>query len=223
MHTLITGTIGVLLFGAFIARQATAANPLLPLGIFRSRNLTGSNVIQVVVVAAMFGFFFLDSLHFRRELGYSALMTGLAFLPVTFAIGSLSLGWSAQLAMSFGPRRTIVAGVGIAAAGLAWAALTPPAGSNYVPIFPSLLLLGIGMGVAFPSLMLFAMSTATNRDSGVISGLIQTTAQVGGAFGLAILATLAVVTSDSFAFGVAAGCLALAAVLAGTVLTSPAA
>jgi EmrB/QacA subfamily drug resistance transporter len=221
-HTLIAGAIGLLLFVAFIVRQATAAKPLLPLGVFRSRNLTGSNIIQILVVAAMFGFFFLDSLHFRRVLGYNAITTGLAFMPVTLAIGALSLGWSAQLAMHFGPRRMIVAGVAIAAAGLAWAALTPTGSGNYALIFPSMLLLGIGMGVAFPSLMMFAMSTATHRDSGLISGLIQTTAQVGGAFGLAILATLAAITNDPIAFGIAAGCLALAAVLAGTVLQSPA-
>jgi MFS family permease len=137
---------------------------------------------------------------------------------VTIAIGALSLGWSAQLAMHFGPRRMIVAGVGISAAALAWAAVTPAASATYAQIFPSMLLLGIGMGLAFPSLMMFAMSTATSRDSGLISGLIQTTAQVGGAFGLAILATLAAVTHDAVAFGIAAGCLAIAAVLAGTIL-----
>ena len=169
-HTLVTGAIGVLLFIAFIWRQATAAKPLLSLGLFRSRDLTGSNVIQVLVVAAMFGFFFLDSLHFRRRLGYDAIQTGLAFLPVTIAIGALSLGWSAQLAMRFGARRMLVSGVAISAAGLAWAALTPPDSGNYALVFPSMLLLGIGMGVAFPSLMMFAMSTATERDSGIISG-----------------------------------------------------
>ena len=220
-QTLVTGAIGGLLFAAFIWREATAAKPLLSLSLFRSRDLTGSNIIQVLVVAAMFGFFFLDSLHFRRTLGYNAIQTGMAFLPVTIAIGALSLGWSAQLAMRFGPRRMLVAGVAIAAAGLGWAAITPSASSNYALVFPSMLLLGIGMGVAFPSLMMFAMSTATSRDSGIISGLIQTTAQVGGAFGLAILATLAAVTSDAVAFATAAACLALAAVLAGTILHSP--
>jgi EmrB/QacA subfamily drug resistance transporter len=221
-HTLIAGTIGALLFVAFIARQATAAKPLLPLAVFRSRNLNGSNLIQILIVAAMYGFFFLDSLHFRRALGYNAIMTGLAFLPVTLAIGTLSLGWSARLAMRFGPRRMIVAGTGLATAGLAWAALTPPDSGDYLLIFPSMLLLGFGLGIAFPSLMMFAMSTATQHDSGVISGLVQTTAEVGGAFGLAILATVAAVTNDRIAFGIGAGCAALAVVLAGTVLQPPA-
>lgn len=220
-HTLVTGTIAALLFVAFIWRQATAAKPLLALSLFRSRDLTGSNIIQVLVVATIFGFFFLDSLHFRRQLGYTAIATGLAFLPLSAAIGAFSLGWSAQLAMRFGARRILVSGIAIAAAGLAWAALTPAHNGNYALVFPSMLLLGIGMGVAFPSLMIFAMSTATNRDSGIISGLIQTTAQVGGAFGLAILATLAAITNDTVAFAAAAGGLALAAVLAGTILQSP--
>jgi EmrB/QacA subfamily drug resistance transporter len=221
-HTLIAGTIAALLFVAFIAHQATTAKPLLPLGVFRSRNLNGSNLIQILIVAAMYGFFFLDSLHFRRVLGYNAIMTGLAFLPVTLAIGTLSLGWSARLAMRFGPRRMIVAGIGLAAAGLAWAALTPPGSGDYMLIFPSMLLLGFGLGIAFPSLMVFAMSTATQHDSGVISGLVQTTAEVGGAFGLAILATVAALTNDRIAFGIGAGCAALAVVLAGTVLQPPA-
>jgi EmrB/QacA subfamily drug resistance transporter len=222
VHTLACAAITIALFAAFIARQATAARPLLSLAVFRSRNLTGSNLVQVLIVAALFGFFFLDALYFRRTLGYTAIATGLAFLPLTIAIGALSLGWSARLAMRFGPRNMIVAGVGISALGLAWAAATP-LGSNYGLIFPSMLLLGIGMGVAFPSLMMFAMSTATSTDSGLISGLIQTTAQVGGAFGLAILATIAAVSSYPIAFGIAAGCLVVACTIAATVLQSPAA
>jgi EmrB/QacA subfamily drug resistance transporter len=217
VHTCAFAAVTLALFAAFIGRQMTAAHPLLALSVFRSRNLTGSSLVQVFIVAAMFGFFFLDSLYFRRTLGYNAIATGLAFLPVTLAIGALSLGWSAQLAMRFGARNMIVFGVGISALGLAWAAATP-IGSNYGLIFPSMLLLGIGMGVAFPSLMMFAMSTATNADSGLISGLIQTTAQVGGAFGLAILATIAAVSSYPIAFGIAAACLVLACTVAGTVL-----
>jgi EmrB/QacA subfamily drug resistance transporter len=219
-HTFTFAAITIVLFAAFIARQATAARPLLSLSVFRSRNLTGSNLVQVFIVAALFGFFFLESLYFRRALGYNAITTGFAFLPVTLAIGALSLGWSAQLAMRFGARNMIVAGVGFSALGLAWAAALP-LGSNYGLIFPSMLFLGIGMGVAFPSLMMFAMSTATSADSGLISGLIQTTAQVGGAFGLAILATIAAVSSYPIAFGIAAACLVLACIVAGTVLQSP--
>jgi EmrB/QacA subfamily drug resistance transporter len=219
-RTFAFAAIAVTLFAAFIARQATAAHPLLALSLFRSRNLTGSNLVQVFVIAAMFGFFFLDSLYLRRTLGYNAISTGFAFLPVTLAIGAFSLGWSAQLAMRFGARNMIVAGVGISALGLAWAAITP-LGSSYGLIFPSMLLLGIGMGVAFPSLMLFAMSTASKADSGLISGLIQTTAQVGGAFGLAILATIAAVSGYPIAFGIAAVCLIVACVVARTVLHAP--
>jgi EmrB/QacA subfamily drug resistance transporter len=220
-QTLITAALAAVLFAAFIARQATAPKPLLPLGLFRSRNLSGSNALQVFLVAGMFGFFFLDSLYLRRVLGYNAVATGFAFLPVTLAIGGLSISWSAQLAMRFGPRKVIIAGVGTAAIGLAIAAVTPLS-PNYLALFPSMLLLGLGMGVSFPSLMMFAMQTATNRDSGLISGLINTTAQVGGAFGLAILATLATVTTYQIAFGAAAACLAGASLIAATVLQSPA-
>ena len=221
MQTAITAILAVVLFAAFIVRQATAAKPLLPLGLFRSRNLSGSNVLQVFLVAGMFGFFFLDSLYLRRVLGYNAVATGFAFLPVTLAIGALSIGSSAQLAMRFGPRKVIIVGVATAAVGLGIAALTPLTG-NYLALFPSMLLLGVGLGVSFPSLMMFAMQTATSRDSGLISGLINTTAQVGGAFGLAILATLAAVTSYQIAFAAAAACLAGASLIAATVLQSPA-
>jgi EmrB/QacA subfamily drug resistance transporter len=218
-QTLVTTVLAIVLFAGFIVRQRTAEKPLVPLAIFRSRNLSGSNVLQVFIVAAMFGFFFLDSLYFRRVLGYNAVTTGLAFLPVTLAIGGLSLGLSAQLAMRFGPRQVIISGVTTSAIGLAVAAATPMTG-NYLAIFPSMLLLGIGMGVSFPSLMMFAMQSATSSDSGLISGLIQTTAQVGGAFGLAILATLATVTNYQIAFAAASGCLVIGALIAAFVLQS---
>lgn len=219
-QTLITAVLAAASFAAFIIRQATATKPLLPLALFRSRNLSGSNVLQVLLVAGMFGFFFLDSLYLRRVLGYNAVETGFAFLPVTLAIGALSISWSAQLAMRFGPRKVIIAGVATAAIGLAIAAMMPLS-RNYIALFPSMLLLGVGMGVSFPSLMMFAMQTATSRNSGLISGLINTTAQVGGAFGLAILATLATVTSYQAAFAAAAACLAGATLIAAVVLQSP--
>ena len=190
-HTLAFGAVAVLLFAAFIARQATAAKPLLPLRLFRSRNVTGTNAVQVLIVAGLFGFFFMDSLYLRRVLGYDAIHTGFAFLPITISIGALSLPWASALPMRFGTRNVVVAGLGLATAGLVIFAVAPLGGTYVTTIFPAMLLLGVGIGATFPSLMMIAMSSATASDSGLTSGLVNTTAQVGGAFGLAVLATLA--------------------------------
>jgi EmrB/QacA subfamily drug resistance transporter len=240
-RTLGFGAIALILMAAFIARQATALKPLLPLRLFRSRNVTGSNVLQVLIVAGLFGFFFMDSLYLRRILGYDAVHTGLAFLPVTLSIGALSLGWSASLPARFGARNVVITGIGLAAVGLGIFAVAPLDASYMTTIFPAMLLLGIGMGASFPSVMMFAMATATPSDTGLTSGLINTTAQVGGAFGLAILATLsasrtqdvlasgagdtaALAAGYHLAFGIGAGCLVVAAIVAASVLrnaTSP--
>jgi EmrB/QacA subfamily drug resistance transporter len=190
-HTLGFGALAVSLFAAFIARQATAAKPLLPLRLFRSRNVAGTNAVQVLTVAGLFGFFFMDSLYLRRVLGYDAIHTGFAFLPITISIGALSLPWASALPMRFGTRNVVVAGLGLATAGLAIFAVAPLGGTYVTTIFPAMLMLGVGIGATFPSLMMLAMSSATATDSGLTSGLVNTTAQVGGAFGLAVLATLA--------------------------------
>ena len=234
-HTLGFGALAAVLFAAFIVRQATVMKPLLPLRLFRSRNVAGSNVLQLLLVAGLFGFFFLYSLYLRRVLGYDAVGTGLAFLPITLAIGAFSLSWSARLSTRFGARAVVIAGIGLAAIGLAIFAFAPLDGSYVGTIFPAMLLLGVGMGVAFPSVMMFAMSSATPSDSGLTSGLINTTAQVGGAFGLAILATLSasrardalasgagnaagLAAGYHLAFGIGSCCLVVAGIVAATVL-----
>jgi MFS family permease len=239
-HTLGFGALAVSLFAAFIARQATAAKPLLPLRLFRSRNVSGTNVLQVLIVAGLFGFFFMDSLFMRRVLGYDAIHTGFAFLPFTLSIGALSLGWASVLPARFGARNVVVAGMALAVVGLAIFAVAPLDGAYVTTILPPMLLLGIGMGVTSPSLMMLAMSSATPSDSGLTSGLVNTTAQVGGAFGLAVLATLAasrtrdllaagagnataLATGYHLAFGIGAACLVVAVVIAATVLQTPSA
>jgi MFS family permease len=126
----------------------------------------------------------------QRVLGYSAVGTGLAFLPVSLGIGVLSLGFSARLNTRFGPRATLLPGLALIAVGLGLLARAP-VGANYVTeLLPSMILLGIGAGLSFPSLMTLAMSGATASDSGLASGLVNTTVQVGGSIGLAVLATL---------------------------------
>ena len=196
-RTLALGAAALALLVGFIVREATARNPLMPLRIFRSRNVTGANLIQALFVAGMFGLFFLGALYLQRVLGYDALETGLAFLPVTLVIGTLSLRYSERLIMRFGARGTLLPGLVLIAAGLALFTQVPVDGSYQTDVLPTMLLLGSGAGLAFPALMTLAMSGATPSDAGLASGLVNTTLQVGGALGLAVLATLSTTRSDA--------------------------
>jgi len=188
-------TIGGLVLAAallvvFVRRQATVANPLMPLRLFSSRNVVGANTVQALLVAGMFGMFFLGALYLQRVLHYSSLEVGLAFLPTTIVMGGLSLGFSEKLIMRFGPRTTLIPGVCMTVLALLLFARTPVDGKYLTDLLPPFLLIGIGMGSAFPAIMTLAMSGATPEDSGLASGLVNTSMQVGGAIGLAVLATL---------------------------------
>jgi MFS family permease len=235
LHTLGLGAVSVALLIAFFVRQATAANPLLPLRILRSRNVSGANVVQALLVSGALGMFFLAVLYLQRVLGYDALETGVAFLPVSLVIGTLSLGFSARLNLRFGAGSVLVPGMALVAAGLAWLTRAPEGGHYVVDVLPSMLLMGVGAGVSFPALMTLAMSGATAEDSGLASGLVNTTAQVGGAVGISVLVTFATSRSDTLraggesaasaltggyhlAFAISAGLAAMGAVLAATVL-----
>jgi EmrB/QacA subfamily drug resistance transporter len=189
--------VSLVLLGAFVVREARAANPLMPLRIFRSRNVSGANIVQALSVAGMFGPFFLGSLYLERVLGYDALHIGLAFLPTTIVMGTLSLRYSERLVMRFGARTTLLPGLVIIAAALVLFAQAPVDGSYVRNVLPVMILLGAGAGVAFPALMSLAMSGATPADAGLASGLVNTSAQVGGALGLAVLATLSATRSDN--------------------------
>ncbi len=202
-QTLGMGAVSLALGAAFIVRQAVIANPLMPLRLFRSRNVSGANALQMLLVAGMFAMFFLGALYLQRILGYDPLQVGLAFLPATLVMGTLSLGFSERLIMRFGPRRTLIPGLVMIAAGLLLFARTPVDGVYAIDILPPMLLIGVGIGTSFPSLMTLAMSGATKSDAGLASGVVNTSAQVGGAIGLAVLATLATGrTDDLLAAGV---------------------
>jgi EmrB/QacA subfamily drug resistance transporter len=189
-HTLGFGALAVALLAGFIARQATAAHPLMPLRIFRNREVTVANIVQMLFVAGLFGMFFLGALEMQRVLGYSAIDVGLAFLPVALGIAALSLGFAARLIMRFGAKPTLVAGTALAAVALLLFRSAPVHAHYLSDLLPTMVLLGVGAGLAFPSLMTIAMSSATPEDAGIASGLVNTTQQVGGALGLAVLATL---------------------------------
>jgi EmrB/QacA subfamily drug resistance transporter len=189
-RTLVLSAISAILLALFIFRQARIPNPLMPLRLFRSRNVAGANVLQALLVAGMFGMFFLGALYLQRVLHYSPLEVGLAFLPTTIVMGGLSLGFSEKLIMRFGPRRTLIPGVCLVVVALLLFARTPVHGDYFTDLLPPFLLIGIGVGTSFPAIMTLAMSGATPEDAGLASGLVNTSMQVGGSIGLAVLATL---------------------------------
>lgn len=189
-RTLVLGAVSALLLAAFLVRQATAAQPLMPLRILRTRTLLAANAIQMLSVAGMFAMFFLGSLYLQRVRGYDAMQIGLAFLPVTVLMGGLSVRYSAQLTARYGGRAVLLTGLSAIVAALAIFAQAPTDGAYTVHVLPPMALLGIGAGLAFPALMTLAMSGTDPQDAGLASGLLNTTAQVGGALGLAVLATV---------------------------------
>ena len=195
-QTLGLGAASLALLGGFIFRESRAANPIMPLRIFRSRNVSGANVVQALLVAGMFGVFFMGSLYMQEVLGYDALEIGLAFLPATLIMGTLSVRYAEPIIMRFGARRALISGMVLIAAGLAIFTRAPVDGGYVEHILPVMILLGFGVGVCFPALMTIAMSGATQEDAGLASGLVNTSAQVGGAIGLAVLATLSATRSD---------------------------
>jgi EmrB/QacA subfamily drug resistance transporter len=196
-RTLELGAVSVALLGAFIAREALARTPLIPLRIFRSRNVSGANLIQALMVAGMFAMFFLGALYLQKVLGYDALQIGLAFLPTTVVMGAMSLRLSEPLIMRFGAKNTLLPGLVLVAVALGLFTRAPVHGTYAADVLPTMILLGIGIGVSFPALMKLAMSGATPSDAGLASGLVNTTVQVGGALGLAVLATLAATRTNS--------------------------
>jgi EmrB/QacA subfamily drug resistance transporter len=190
-HTLGLGAASIALLGVFIARQARVANPLMPLRIFRSRNVSGANVVIAFEVVGMFGMFFLGALYLQRVLGYNALHVGLAFLPTTVVMGTMSLKVAGPLTIRYGAKRMLILSLVSIVAGLLLFTQTPVAATYLTDILPPMILVGFGAGLGFPAIMTLAMSSATPGDAGLASGLLNTSVQVGGAIGLAVLATLA--------------------------------
>ena len=234
-HTLGLGVVSLLLLASFVAREARTGTPLVPLRIFRVRTVSGANAVQALMVGGLFGMFFLGALYLQRVLGYGAIEVGLAFLPVALVIGAFSLSFSARLITRFGAKATLLPGLVLVGAGLAIFQRAPVDATYLTDVFPAMLLLGIGAGLSFPSLMTLAMSGATASDSGLASGLVNTTQQVGGALGLAVLATFSTRRTDGLlasgdshasaltggyhlAFAISAGLVIAAIVLAATVL-----
>ncbi|AOJ12722.1 DHA2 family efflux MFS transporter permease subunit [Burkholderia vietnamiensis] len=187
------------LLAAFVAIEARVAHPLMPLTLFAARNVALANVIGVLWAAAMFAWFFLSALYMQRVLGYGPLQVGLAFLPANLIMAAFSLGLSARIVMRCGIRGPIAAGLLIAACGLALFSRAPVDGGFVWHVLPGMTLLGIGAGVAFNPVLLAAMSDVEPADSGLASGIVNTAFMMGGALGLAVLASLAAARTEALA------------------------
>jgi EmrB/QacA subfamily drug resistance transporter len=185
------------LLAAFLGIEARVRSPLMPLALFRLRNVATANVVGVLWAAAMFAWFFISALYLQLVLGYSPLQVGLAFLPANIIMGAFSIGLSAKLVMRFGIRRPLATGLGLAAIGLLLFARAPVGGSFAVDVLPSMILLGFGAGMAFNPVLLAAMSDVAPEESGLASGVVNTAFMMGGALGLAVLASLAASRTDS--------------------------
>jgi EmrB/QacA subfamily drug resistance transporter len=195
-------TIGLLaaaavLFGTFLAIEARVSAPLVPLGIFKHRNLSVANVTAVLSAASLFAMFFLSALYMQLVLGYSPLEVGLAYVPNSLIMAGLSLGVSAKLVMRFGIRVPLVVGMSLSAASLFLFARAPVDGSYAVDLLPPLVLLGLGAGIAFNPMLLAAMGDVEQSEAGLASGVVNTSFMMGGALGLAILASLATSRTDN--------------------------
>jgi EmrB/QacA subfamily drug resistance transporter len=225
----------VALLATFVVIESRVAEPLMQLRLFKLRNLAGANAVGVLWAGGMFAWFFLSSLYMQRVLGYSPLQVGLAFLPPNLIMGAFSIGLAAKLTMRFGIRLPLVTGLLLAATGLALLGRAPVGGSFAADILPSMILLGFGAGIAFTPVLLAAMSDVQPQEAGLASGLVNTSFMMGGALGLAVLASAAASRTSSLhaggagqlaaltggyhvAFLAGAGFAALGAVVAGIVL-----
>ncbi len=183
--------VALLLLASFLVIEKRATSPLMPLSLFKLRNVATANVIGVLWAAAMFAWFFISALYLQSVLNYTPLQVGLAFLPANIIMGIFSLGLSAKLVIKFGIKKPLAVGLFVAAAGLALFARAPVDGNFIVDVLPSMILLGLGAGTAFNPMLLAAMSDVKPQDSGLASGIVNTAFMMGGALGLAILASLA--------------------------------
>lgn len=183
--------VAAVLFVAFLRIEARAESPLMPLGLFRIRSVATANAMGVLWAAAMFGWFFLSALYMQLVLGYSPLEVGLAFLPANVIMGAFSLGLSEKIVMRFGIKAPLATGMVLIAVSLALFARAPVEGSYVLDVLPGMILLGLGMGISLNPVLLAAMSDVEPSDAGLASGVVNTSFMMGGALGLAILASLA--------------------------------
>jgi EmrB/QacA subfamily drug resistance transporter len=193
--------VAVALLGLFLVIESRVSSPLMPLGLIRLRNVATANTVAMLWAAAMFAWFFLSALYLQLVLGYTPLKVGLAFLPGNVVMGILSVSISAKLVMRYGIKRPLAAGLLVAAAGLLLFARAPVHGHFVSDVLPAMILLGFGAGIAFNPVLLAAMSDVKPEESGLASGIVNTAFMMGGALGLAVLASLAASRTDTLGSG----------------------
>ncbi|WDZ86551.1 MFS transporter [Micromonospora cathayae] len=186
-ETLILGPISILLLVAFVIREATAEEPLLPLKIFRSRALSAANLVQFLMIAGMFGLLFFGTLYLQKVLGLNSLEAGLGYVPIALVIAAVSLGLSAKVITKFGQRPVLYAGLVLIVAAFVMLSFARVDGTYLVDFLPATVVMGLGFGLAAPAMMGLGMSAVTPQDAGIASGLFNTTQQIGGAVGLTVL------------------------------------
>jgi EmrB/QacA subfamily drug resistance transporter len=238
VHTLGFGAAAIALLASFFVVEARIENPILPLRILRLRSLTGASAARALVATGMFTTFFLGALYLQHVKGYSSFNTGLAFLPSTLTLALLSLGISARLMRSFGPRALLIPGLATITVALLLMATADQSSAYFPGIFGAYLLFGIGAGMTFMPLTTIMMSEIPAMDAGIASGVGNVTMQVGGAFGLAALGTItsdhtrtlmaqgqslagALTAGYQLGFGIAAACVATGLLIVVVVLRTP--
>ena len=185
------GIVAAVLLAGFVARQATARNPLLPLRVFTSRSFSGANLAQLFIIGAAMGFQVIVTLYMQRALGFRPAAAGLGLFPTAAVIAVVSLGMSAPLIGRFGASRVLVTGLVMITAALALLTQIPARADYATDLLPLLVLFGLGGGLTLPAVTTLGMSGATDTDAGLVSGVFNTSQQVGGALGLALLTSLA--------------------------------
>ena len=200
-HTLAFGGTALALLAAFLVVESRLANPIMPLRVLRTRSLAGSSVVRALLATGIFAAFFLGALSLEHVHGYGALQTGLAFLPLTLAIGFLSLGVTARMVQRFGATRTLVAGLLVVVSALVLLSQAGP-GDDYFPtLFAAFALLGLGAGTAFMPLLQIAMADVPQQDAGLASAIVNASLQIGGALGLAALGAISTARTSTLAAG----------------------
>jgi EmrB/QacA subfamily drug resistance transporter len=192
---------GLALMVTFVAREARITNPLVPLRLFALRNVSVSQIVGALWAAAMFAWFFLAAIYLQKVLGYDALDVGLAFVPTSVVMAYCSLRVSDRLVMRFGIRPPLTVGLTMAALSLALFSRAPAGGSFLVDVLPPMILLGIGAGIAFNPVLLAAMGDVEPHESGLASGVVNTSFMMGGALGLAVLVSISTGRTESLAAG----------------------
>lgn len=196
-RTIGLGGLSLLLFVTFVGREARAANPIVPLRIFRIRSLVGASTVRAVVATGMYGMFFFGTLYLQQVLGYDAFQTGLAFLPQTLTVAVLAFGLTVRLVDRFGVVQVLAAGLVVMSTGLLLLAAAP-ADAGYLPtLFVAFVHIGLGGGTAFVPLTTIAVSDVPPADAGLASGIVNVSMQISAAVGLAVLGTLATNRTES--------------------------